>query len=341
VNFRLIYATAFIAVAGVASAQQAPALPADGAQKGQRPPPPKYDEADLKELYDAFLISQDYVKVATDYPQVIKDLLSNVPELQVKALRTLGATGKPYVIPWMVPFLDSEDASLSINTGSYIEELVSELALQRRDSRQDKVVLRPLAAGDLDLRPLAWVALKMFRKPDDGNTHAYAATMTRYIEIREFEDELRSCLGSRHPAVSDAAKWALEELGLGAIPKDCVIPDLPLRYPPAALEKRIAGSVSATFTVNPDGGIGPMESPSHPLLLAGAEEALRAVRFGAGCVGKPITMRFDFGLNESTDPKAPTTERRISPNQYVIVAPRPVIVIDVGEQQPTRPAPLR
>jgi hypothetical protein len=53
----------------------------------------------------------------------------------------------------------------------------------------------------------------MFRKPDDGNTHAYAASITRYLEVKEFEDELRRCLNSKHPAVSQKAKWALESLG--------------------------------------------------------------------------------------------------------------------------------
>jgi uroporphyrinogen-III synthase len=31
--------------------------------------------------------------------------------------------------------------------------------------------------------------------------------------MREFEDELRHALGSKHPAVSEKAKWALSSLG--------------------------------------------------------------------------------------------------------------------------------
>jgi len=177
--------------------------------------PPRYDEADLKKRYDAFLLGLDYVKVATDYPKVIKDLLSSDSARQVTAVRTLGETAEPVVIPWLVPFLDAEDPSVRVWAGSSIEKVISACALQRRDRTHPyRVVLRPLAAGELDLRPCAWVALKMFRKPDDGNTHAYAASVTRYLEVREFEDELRRCLQSRHPAVSERAKWALQSLGL-------------------------------------------------------------------------------------------------------------------------------
>jgi len=39
----------------------------------------------------------------------------------------------------------------------------------------------------------------MFRKPDDGNTHAYAASMARYLGLADFERELQQCLDSRHP----------------------------------------------------------------------------------------------------------------------------------------------
>jgi hypothetical protein len=51
----------------------------------------------------------------------------------------------------------------------------------------------------------------MLDRPDDGNTHAHAV-MIRYLELREFMPELRTIPQSRHPAVSDKAKWALEEL---------------------------------------------------------------------------------------------------------------------------------
>jgi len=176
--------------------------------------PPKYNEAELKKRYDAFLLDLDYVQVAADYPKAVKDLLSGDAERQAKAIETLSATGEPCVLPWIVPFLDSESSSLRICAGYSIERVISGCALKRRDrTKLDNVVLRPLEAGDFDLRPLAWIALKMFRKPDDGNTHAYAASITRYLEMKEFEDELRRALKSRHPAVSEKAKWALESIG--------------------------------------------------------------------------------------------------------------------------------
>jgi hypothetical protein len=181
----------------------------------QKALPPKYDEADLKKCYDNFLLELNYVQVATDHPKVIKDLLSGDSARQLTAVKTLGETAAPVVIPWLVPFLDSEDVSLRIWAGSSIDKVISAGALKRRDPTQpDRVVLRPLEAGELDLRPFAWVALKMFRKPDDGNTHAYAASVTRYLEVREFENELRHCLWSRHPAIAGKARWALESLGL-------------------------------------------------------------------------------------------------------------------------------
>ena len=47
-------------------------------------------------------------------------------------------------------------------------------------------------------------------------------TYERLVEFplwKEFEDELRRCLLSDHPAVSNKAKWALEELGLESNPQ--------------------------------------------------------------------------------------------------------------------------
>src|SRR5262249_32472126 len=91
--------------------------------------------------------------------------------------------------------------------------LVEQYTLRRRDPRiGDRVVLKPRGPGDLDLHPLAWLVVKMLRKPDDGNTHAYAAVLIRYLELRELVPRLRPLLRSRHPAVSDKARWGLEEL---------------------------------------------------------------------------------------------------------------------------------
>ncbi|MHC4866531.1 MAG: hypothetical protein ACYTEX_20845 [Planctomycetota bacterium] len=167
----------------------------------------------LKKRFDKFMAALDLLAVTRDYPKAVRKLLSADPAKQIEAVKTLAETADPNVIPWFLPFLEADDNTLRIWTGSSLEKLLSSLVLKRRDnSMPEVVVIKPLRPGDTDLRPLAWVVLKMFRKPDDGNTHAYAASMARYLGLHEFERELRQCLQSRHPAVSNKAKWALESL---------------------------------------------------------------------------------------------------------------------------------
>jgi len=178
----------------------------------QFPLPPKYDEAALKKDFDAFMESVNMLTVCRDYPKVVRKLLSGDPDKQIQAVKTLAETGEIEVIPWLLLFLESENNKLRIWTGSSLQKLVSSHVLKRRDMNMPGVIIKPLRPGDRDLRPLAWVVLKMFRKPDDGNTHAYAASMTKYLGLHEFERELEQCLESRHPAVSNTAKWALESL---------------------------------------------------------------------------------------------------------------------------------
>ena len=179
----------------------------------QFPLPPKYDEVVLKRDFDAFMESLDMLTVCEDYPKAVRKLLSGNPEKQFQAVKTLAETGEIEVIPWLLLFLDAEDKNLRIWTGSSLEKLVSSYVLKRRDmTRPEAVLIRPLRPEEKDLRPLAWIVLKMFRKPDDGNTHAYAVSMARYLGLDEFERELEQCLESRHPAVANKAKWALESL---------------------------------------------------------------------------------------------------------------------------------
>ena len=61
---------------------------------------------------------------------------------------------------------------------------------------------------------MAWVILNMLRKSDDGNTHSYAANMIGYLGLEDFDGELRKLQKSRHPAVTRAARNALEMLGV-------------------------------------------------------------------------------------------------------------------------------
>ncbi|MHC4574846.1 MAG: HEAT repeat domain-containing protein [Planctomycetota bacterium] len=179
----------------------------------QMPPAPKYDEAVLKHEFYEFIGAMDFLTVTRDYPKAIRKLLSGDPNKQIEAVKTLAETGESEVIPWLLPFLEADSNSLRIWTGASLEKLVSSCVLKRRDKTiGEVVVIKPLRPGDKDLRPLAWVVLKMFRKPDDGNTRAYAASMARYLGLYEFERELKHCLKSKHPAVSNKARWALESL---------------------------------------------------------------------------------------------------------------------------------
>lgn len=175
--------------------------------------PAAYDENALREEFYAFVASLDVMAVSRGYPKAVEKLLSGDPEKQVEAVKTLAETGEMEVIPWLLPFLEADDRHVAISAALSLEKLVSTYVLKRRDmSEPGGVLIKPLGCGDRDLRPLAWIVLKMFRRPDDGSTHAYAATMTRYLELHEFEGELRQRLESRHPAVSNKAKWALAAL---------------------------------------------------------------------------------------------------------------------------------
>jgi HEAT repeat protein len=171
------------------------------------------DEAKLKKGYEKLLASlklQDYVG---QQPRTIAALRGQEPKAQIEALQMLARIGDPNALPLMVPLLESQDPTVRIWAGATVSQLVEEYTLRRRDPEiGDRVVLKPRGRGDLDLRPLAWLVVQMLKKPDDGNTHAYAAVLIRYLELRELVPNLRPLLQSRHPAVCDKAKWALEEL---------------------------------------------------------------------------------------------------------------------------------
>lgn len=184
-----------------------------GALAKQALTPPKYDEAVLKTQFYEFMEKIDPLVISKNYPGAVRKLLSSHPENQRVALKTLAGTGEIEVIPWLLPFLDSEDRGVRIRTGASLDKVISSYVLKRRDrTRLDEILIRPLRTGEKDLRPLAWIVLKMFRKPDDGSTHGYATSMTRYLGLHEFETELEQCLESKHPAVVNHAKWALESL---------------------------------------------------------------------------------------------------------------------------------
>lgn len=171
-------------------------------------------EAALKRRYDAFVESLDHRKLAEDYPGAVRNLDSPDPKKQIVGIKTLAATEEVAAIPLIVPFLDSEDRGVRIYAGQALDALVATHQLKRRDKSQpEKVVILPPGPGDIHLEPMSWVILKMLQKPDDGNTHAFAANMIGYGGFDEYQPELRELLKSRHPAVTTAARRALEMLG--------------------------------------------------------------------------------------------------------------------------------
>ena len=173
------------------------------------------DETALKPAYDNFVRSLSHESIRQKYAEAVRKLDSADANDIRQALIVLAATCEPEVIPWIAPHLDSSKPEIQIQAGSCLEKIVTEQTMKRRDFQQPhRIVIKPLGPGDLDLRPMAWIALKLLRKPDDGNSHAYAATMIGYLGLREFEGELRALLKSRHPAVTRAARHALEVLDL-------------------------------------------------------------------------------------------------------------------------------
>ena len=173
----------------------------------------RHDETKLKKDFEKLLASLKPQNIAGQHPRVVTALMGQESKAKIEALQLLARTADPSALPLMVPHLESQEDLVRIWAGATVSQLVEGHTLRRRDSKVgDRVVLKPRGKDDLDLRPLAWLVMRMLSKPDDGNTHAYAATLIRYLELREFTPELRQLLRSRHPAVSNKAKWALEEL---------------------------------------------------------------------------------------------------------------------------------
>ncbi|MDT8389845.1 MAG: HEAT repeat domain-containing protein [Lentisphaeria bacterium] len=164
--------------------------------------------------YEDFICSLDVQRFKQGYPALIKKLDSDDRKERVTALQTIAASGEADAIPVLVPLiLNDPDSTIAIWAGSALEKIVASHALRCRDfNRPETVVILPLKDGDLDLRPLAWVIRKMLEKPDDGNTHSYAATMIGYLGLKEFDSDLRKLLQSRHPAVTGSAEYALRLL---------------------------------------------------------------------------------------------------------------------------------
>jgi len=177
----------------------------------------KYDEAALKITYINFIDSLDPVKFISHYPKAIKNLLSANYENQKLGIRTLKETQEIEIIPWLISFLDSKDNYVRIEAMMAISNLVVYHTLKRRVMNiPERVVIKPMTLNDTDLRPLAWLILQMLRLPDSNtNLKSYAATMTGYLNLQIFEVEIKMLLNSKHPAVVNSAKYAIELLKKG------------------------------------------------------------------------------------------------------------------------------
>ena len=178
---------------------------------------PKYDEAALKITYTNFIDSLDPLIIVSNYPKAIKKLLSASYENQKLGIRILKETLEIEIIPWLIPFLDSKDNYVRIEAVMAISNLVVYYTLKRRDNNiPDRVSIKPMTSNDTDLRPLAWLILQMLRLPDNNpNLRSYAATMTGYLNLQIFELEIEMLLDSKHPAVVNSAKYAIELLKNG------------------------------------------------------------------------------------------------------------------------------
>lgn len=174
-------------------------------------PGPIFSEAEGQKSYERFVDGLDTLKITTQYPKAVRDLLSGSAPRQKAALEVLGASGEIEAIPWIVSYIDAPDREVSTWAALSLEKFVSSTILRERRSHADlgRVVINPLGPNDSDFRPLAWVIYHMLKRDD---TRGYAATMVGYIGLREFEFDLEGLLTSRHPAESNSAMGALETL---------------------------------------------------------------------------------------------------------------------------------
>ncbi len=165
--------------------------------------------AKLEQCWQAFCATLDRDVLARDYPGALRDLDSPDPNRQIIALNVLGATEAVEALPWLASLLDSASLHVRVTAGFNLERIITRHELRRRDLNEpSRIVLRPRGPQDRDLRPAAWIVLRMLQSTD-ANLQAYAATMAGYLGLVDFEPDLRALLKSRHPAVTHSVDFAL------------------------------------------------------------------------------------------------------------------------------------
>lgn len=175
---------------------------------------PKFDENDLKTSFDKFITGINSLNLVEKYPEILKKILSHNPREQEIAVKMLAVSQDIDSIPWILLLLNSEEKYVQTYSGYSLKEIISSIALMRRDSLFPAfAVLKPLQKADVDLKPMAWIVLKMLRSKETNHI-AYAITMARYLNLYDFEDEIMKHQNNINPAVTDTLKWAIEELKL-------------------------------------------------------------------------------------------------------------------------------
>lgn len=193
--FKRILIAGFVCISSATSFAESPI-------HARRPWP---DEEPLRQKFETFIQSLDNIRIANDYPKAIRNLQSTEPQKQILGIRTLAASEEVEIVPWILPFLDSQDIYVQGEAGIAFNRLVSAHALRRRDhSIGDRVVLLPLTPKDVDLRPLAWVALKMIKKDPQGSLGGCAITMVGYLQLNDFAEGLRGIASSDSPRAKEA-----------------------------------------------------------------------------------------------------------------------------------------
>lgn len=150
----------------------------------------KFNENELKTSFDKFITGINSLNLVQKYPEIVKKILSHNPREQEIAVKMLAESQDIDSIPWILLLLNSEDTYVQTYSGYSLKEIISSIALLRRDRQFPAfTVLKPLQKADVDLKPMAWIVLKMLRSKETNHI-AYAITMARYLNLYEFEDEI-------------------------------------------------------------------------------------------------------------------------------------------------------
>ncbi|MGB6943435.1 MAG: hypothetical protein WA634_02045 [Silvibacterium sp.] len=94
-------------------------------------------------------------------------------------------------------------------------------------------------------------------------------------------------------------------------------------YPPLAVQARISGSVTATVAVGSSSSVQTtLSRGAHDLLNSAVEGALHSSTFRKTCIGKSVTLVFNFVIDEKLRPgRFPQRASFGYPNQFWITVP--------------------